>query len=149
MPRITTSPTTKRSRRAHRVVGGLFGAAALAALSAIAAPTASAAPDPVPTTWDHRYIASGVTVYVKENGDVISVCDSAANGYSAWVDVAEPYGPGYQMTVTGGYGSCVTRSAGNGGVYDLQENVQIGLSFIGAAAGTGGYKTFINDNRVT
>ncbi|WTX01132.1 hypothetical protein OG216_47845 (plasmid) [Streptomycetaceae bacterium NBC_01309] len=148
MPRSSATPTTKRSRRARRVVGGLFGAAALATLSAVAAPSASAGTDPVPTTWDHKYTAPGVTVYVKEYGDVISVCDSAANGYSAWVHVSEPYGPGYSMQI-GGYGSCVTRSASNGGAYDLQENVQIGLNFIGAAAGTGAYKTFINDNRVT
>lgn len=146
MPRTNTPPTTKRSRRARRVVGALFGAAALAALSAVAAPTASAATDPVPTRWDHKYTAPGVTVYVTEYGDVVSVCDAAANGKSAIVSVYDSTGFVYSIQNHNGYGSCKTYRAGYAGSWtDLREGDWINLAYVGDG-GSPWYADYLNDH---
>ncbi|MCF2533178.1 hypothetical protein [Yinghuangia soli] len=146
MPRTNTPPTTKRSRRARRVVGALFGAAALAALSAVAAPTASAATDPVPTSWDHKYTAPGVTVYVTEYGDVVSVCDTAANGQPAIVGVSDSRGFRYSIQNYRGYRSCKTYRAGNAGsTTDLREGDWINLAYVGDG-GRAWYADYLNDH---
>lgn len=135
MLRNTTTPTTKRSRRARRVVGGLFGAAVLASLSAVAAPSASAADVPDGIVWDHVYKAPGVTVYVEEYGDIISVCDSAANGAPAIASITDMTKVrSYTIKVTNGYGSCVTRGAGDGGVYNLTEGATIEVAYRGSGS---------------
>lgn len=63
------------------------------------------------------YKAPGVTVHVEEHGDIVSVCDSAANGKPAESQVSDSTGNHYPVHVTKGYGSCQTRSAGYGGGY--------------------------------
>ncbi|PBC78156.1 hypothetical protein BX265_2917 [Streptomyces sp. TLI_235] len=67
----------------HRIAA-LTAATVLLAGGALATATsASAAVDPPGGSWDHTCTAvdsaHGGTVYVEEHGDVVSVCDSAAD----------------------------------------------------------------------
>jgi hypothetical protein len=149
MPYTSTSPTaTTRSRRGRRTVAALFGAAALGALAIVTAPSATAAEAPDGTTWDHTWTGTGVAVYVEEHGDIISVCDTSANGHSAWVTVDDITDniTGYKLTASNGKGTCATHSASQGGRYDLRENNRIALNYEGAG-GNGTYAvSFVNDH---
>ncbi len=103
------------------------------------AASASASVDPPSGGWDHTWTTTdgdkGGTVYIEENGDRVSVCDTAADGYAPRVQVAneESTVPGaydirYTLTASGGLGSCATASASQGGVYNLPENTSIGVT---------------------
>lgn len=133
----------------RRVVGGALALAAAAAIATAAnaaaeEPPADVAPAdglPVGADWDHTFKEPGVTVYVKENGDIISVCDTAANGYgaSAWISSGSL---SYSLKVTNGQGSCKTGRASSG------ENIAEGwvdIEFQGDA-GTGYTRDFLNDH---
>ncbi|MGH4034366.1 hypothetical protein ACQB60_36215 [Actinomycetota bacterium Odt1-20B] len=98
---------------------------ALAATTFVGSATsASAGPGDPGDGWDHTWEAYGAKLYVKENGDVISVCDAARNGKPAWASLGD-----YSMTVTNGYGSCKTHRASEGGVYNLPESANITVWF--------------------
>jgi len=103
------------------------------------ATSASAVTDPPGGSWDHTWTTSdanqGGTVYIEENGDLVSLCDTAADGYAPRVSIAseESTVPGaydirYTLTASGGNGSCVTASASQGGVYNLPESTEIGVT---------------------
>ena len=105
----------------------------------LTATSASATVDPPGGSWDHTWKTTdadkGGTVYVEENGDVVSVCDSAADGLSARADIAveESSVPGaydtrYTLVASGGLGSCATARASDGGTHDLPEHVSIGVT---------------------
>jgi hypothetical protein len=131
-----------------RIGHGVAGAAALAAATIMAtAGSASADEPPDGIVWDHTYTAPGVTVYVEEHGDIISVCDSAENGHSAWVQVDWSNGgfpATYKSTVTNGVGSCKTHQASEVG-FDLDEGIYIKLAFEGDGS-TLRTAQFLNDN---
>ncbi|MFI6979153.1 hypothetical protein ACIBSV_11255 [Embleya sp. NPDC050154] len=146
MPPTGETPVTKRSRRVRRTIGALVGAAGLAALTAVAAPPASAADVPDGIVWDHVYRAPGVTVYVEEYGDIVSVCDSAGNGKPATVSVTDRSSASYTITVTKGYGSCVTRGVSDGSWYNLAEGARIDLTYQGAGGSTYYRASYINDH---
>ncbi|QIB44413.1 hypothetical protein [Streptomyces aureoverticillatus] len=150
MPQISAFSTDRhRSRRARRTVAALVGAAALATLGTVNAPTATAGPvPPGGSSWDHVWSGTGVKVYVKERGDIISVCDTAANGHSAWttVDRLNPDVEGYKMYARGGKGSCTSHSAAEGGRYNLAEGGQYTLNFEGRGDNGGTVAGFINDH---
>ena len=104
--------------------------------SLMTAPSASATVDP-PGSWDHTWkttdAAKGGTVYVEENGDVVSVCDTAADGLAARADVSVQLSSGgyyfrYRLVASGGEGSCATARASDGGAHDLPENVSISVT---------------------
>ena len=87
------------------------------------ATSASAQVDPPGGSWDHTWKTTdakqGGTVYVEENGDVVSVCDSAEDGLSARADVSVQQSSGayhvrYQLVASGGVGSCATARASDG-----------------------------------
>ncbi|MFK4145630.1 hypothetical protein [Streptomyces sp. NPDC004065] len=131
--------------RIGRVGAGAMALAAAATLMA-GAGSASATTDPgVP--WDHTYSAPGVRVYVKEYGDVISVCDTKANGEPATVQVRAtdvwPYN--YEMTASGGVNSCKSHRASDGGKYNLSER-GIDLAFDGDGGYWSGEGYFLNDH---
>ncbi|MFG3555286.1 hypothetical protein ACGGAQ_12980 [Micromonospora sp. NPDC047557] len=114
----------------------LTGATALTVAAVVAFPgSAAASPEPPGDGWDHVFSVKGVTVYVEEYGDVISVCDTLANGHNAWVDVS--YGSGWLYTakVNSGAGSCATHRASEGGIYDLKEGRDYLLDFAGSVDG--------------
>ncbi|GAB3578140.1 hypothetical protein GCM10027445_44890 [Amycolatopsis endophytica] len=125
-------------------------AAATVALTAAAVVattgTASAAVEPPGDGWDHTFKASGVVVYVEENGDRISICDTAANGKRAQLDVWIGSDPIYSSVVTKGKGSCVTHSASQGGKYNLPEGKQIVLAFFGNGYDYRAEESFVNDH---
>ncbi|MFD5702202.1 hypothetical protein [Streptomyces lasiicapitis] len=150
MPQISAFSTDRhRSRRARRTVAALVGAAALATLGTVNAPTATAGPvPPGGSSWDHVWSGTGVKVYVKERGDIISVCDTAANGHSAWttVDRLNPDVEGYKMYARGGKGTCTSHSAAEGGRYNLAEGGQYTLNFEGRGDNGGTVAGFINDH---
>lgn len=91
------------------------------------------------------FSANGVTVYVEEYGDVISVCDTRANGHNAWVSVSYASDWLYTLAVNSGAGSCATHRAGEGGIYNLKEGRDYLLDFAGSGEGTY-LSTFFNDH---
>nr|WP_206314768.1 hypothetical protein [Streptomyces coryli] len=102
--------------------------------------TASAYPDPG-IDWDHIYETTGARVYVEEYGDYISVCDTKANGASAYVSVMEiGYSdPSYSMTASGGVGTCKSHRASDGAKYNLNENGTVVLDYVG----TGNWSDYV------
>ncbi|GAA3842865.1 MULTISPECIES: hypothetical protein [Amycolatopsis] len=109
--------------------------------------TASAAPVPPGDGWDHVWSgASGdFKVYVEEHGDLISACDTKADGKTptVWVGPGTGETTRYSFRVTGGSGSCVSKSASLGGVYNLPE----GQKFTVTACSYGcGAWPFVNDH---
>lgn len=134
---------------ASRTVAALFGAAALATLTTVTAPSAVAAvAPPSGTSWDHVYSGAGVKVYVKERGDIVSVCDTSANGHAAWVTVSDMDAnlAGYKLTARGGKGSCASHLASEGYRYNMIEYDRIGLNFEGGADNGSYYVSFVNDH---
>jgi hypothetical protein len=126
-------------------VAAVLSAGALAVLAFNG--TASASPEPPGDGWDHTWTgASGdFKVYVEEHGDRISVCDAKADGYSptVWVGPGTGETTRYSFKVTGGNGSCATKSASNGGKYNLPE----GSKFTVTACSYGcGAWAFVNDH---
>ena len=150
MPHTTASPgVTRRFTRGRRTVAAVFGAAALAALTTLTAPSAVAAVvPPSGSSWDHTYSGAGVKVYVKEHGDIISVCDTSANGHSAWVTVDDITAniSGYKLTAGGGKGTCASHLASEGGRYNLREYDRIALNFEGEGGNGSYYVSFVNDH---
>ncbi|MGV9351454.1 hypothetical protein ACWDSD_43495 [Streptomyces spiralis] len=135
----------------HAMTASL-AAAVLGGLMTFTASPASAATPPDGIVWDHVWSAPGVTVYVEEHGDYVSVCDSDANGDSATATVWEVNGTvlyeQYTITVTSGAGSCVTRAASDGGVYDLTEGstAKFQIGFRGDSSYSMDYETWVNDH---
>ncbi|MFE4328007.1 MULTISPECIES: hypothetical protein [unclassified Streptomyces] len=143
MSYTTTRPTvTRRARLGRRTAAALLGAAALTGLTAVTAPSAGA------ITWDHTYSGTGVKVYVKEHGDIIRVCDTSANGHSAWVAVMDITDnvDHYKLKASGGKGTCATHQASEGGRYNLAEYSRIALNFEGAGGNGSYYVSFVNDH---
>ncbi|MET7704946.1 hypothetical protein [Micromonospora sp. NPDC005189] len=94
---------------------GMSGAAVLAAL-AVAVP-AHASFGPV-WTWNGDAGSMTFTSY----GDVLTVCDEEADGRYIDLRVYTASTNTHRYTIQAkSNGSCVTRSASNGGVYDLVE----------------------------
>ena len=97
---------------------------------------------------------SGEGVFTEE-GDRVHICDTDADGrgvaiyvYKGTPDNGTPL---YNMNV-GGEGRCVTKSAANGGVYDLPET-RVGFKFCRYWKEADGYHSgeckdydFLNDN---
>ena len=122
------------------------------------APSASATVDPPGGSWDHTWKTTdanqGGTVYVEENGDVVSVCDSAADGLSARADISveESSVPGaydtrYTLVASGGVGSCATARASDGGKHDLPEHWNIGVTvFLGPNYQHASTHYYLNDH---
>jgi hypothetical protein len=127
------------------------------ALATASAASASVAP-PGGGGWDHTWTTvdakHGGTVYVEEHGDVVSLCDTAADGYAPRAEVSTQDSVGtydikYTITGAGGYGACTTYSASNGGKYDLPENDNIMISiWLGPTKPGPGFKwyTYLNDH---
>ncbi|MEV6182907.1 hypothetical protein ACIHAR_14085 [Streptomyces sp. NPDC052016] len=119
-------------------IGALAATTVFLAGGALATATsASAAVDPPSGGWDHTWTTSdsrdGGTVYIAEHGDIVSLCDTAADGYAPRVQIASQASSGayhirYTLTASGGEGSCASARASQGGVYDLPENTQIGVT---------------------
>lgn len=108
-------------------------------------------------SWDHTWTTSdaahGGTVYIAEHGDVVELCDTAADGYAPRVEIFAQasngqYNSRYILTASDGFGTCATRSASNGGIYDLPENDNIAVSiWLGPSVGFDGSEHYyLNDN---
>ncbi|MGV9630030.1 hypothetical protein [Streptomyces sp. NPDC003487] len=144
---MTHTTTAQRSPHGRRTVAALLGAAALAALTTLTAPSASAAvAPPGGSSWDHVWSGNGVKVYVKEHGDIVSVCDTAANGHSAWVTVDDLTAnrSGYKLVASGGKGTCASHSASEGIKYDMDEYDRFGLNYEGAGGNGSYFVSFVN-----
>ncbi|MFD6281952.1 hypothetical protein ACFWFI_41310 [Streptomyces sp. NPDC060209] len=139
----TLSGVTKRARLGRRTAAALLGAAALTGLTTVTAPSAGAA-----INWDHTYSGTGVKVYVEEHGDIITVCDTSANGHSAWVAVMDITDniDHYKLKASGGKGTCATHKASQGGRYNLGEYSRIALNFEGGANNGSYYVSYVNDH---
>lgn len=94
--------------------------AATAAFAGIATATPAAA------AWNHTWYSAddnpGATVRVQEYGDVIKLCDSDADGYSAYVEVSYS-GRSFSMRV-GGNGDCTSSDAQE---HNIPENATVDL----------------------
>lgn len=122
------------------------GALAFAAAAVVStAGSALADPGPPGIVWDHTYKATGVVVYVEEHGDIVSVCDTAANGHRAEADVEDDgVGLRYTLSVTAGKGSCKTAQASDG--HDMGEGDLIGIAYGGNGKYPAAVSTFVNDH---
>lgn len=140
-------------------LAAVVGTVLLAGGTLVSATSASAAPArPAPEDWDYIWTTSdssphGGTVYVLEHGDVVEICDTAADGYTPRVKVFTQasngqYNERYTFAATGGNGGCVVHRATDGGVYDLPENDNIAVSvYLGPNAGyKGSEHIYFNDN---
>lgn len=128
-----------------RVVAGAIALAATTTVLTVGSAFAAEPPDGI--VWDHTYRATGVVVYVEEHGDIVSVCDTSANGHSAWVVVRDRVGYEYRLAATHGKGTCDTAQASDGGGHNLYEGDTIGLEMSGTGATYyDKYATFVNDH---
>lgn len=120
-----------------------IGSAVLGALGLAAVTVWGTAGSASAVKWDHTYRDTGVKVYVEERGDIVSACDTAADGYGVSVDV---YPPGhldkYTLTVTNGKGSCKTSRASQGGLHNLEEGGRVDL----VLSWGGNEYSFVNDH---
>ncbi|MEO3822898.1 hypothetical protein [Actinomadura sp. B10D3] len=138
--------------RIGRVLAGTMALAAAAIMAT--GGTASADEPPGGIVWDHKWSATGIRVYVEEHGDIVSICDSSANGHSAKAYVSAYYGghhnpsQEYFMKAANGYGSCKTHRASEGGVYNLPEGAawEIAINYDGDGDGNYAQRRFINDH---
>ncbi|WP_410612498.1 hypothetical protein [Amycolatopsis sp. lyj-109] len=120
------------------------------------ATSASATVDPPGGSWDHTWTTTdankGGTVYVEENGDVVSVCDTAADGLSARASISVQDGSGayperYLLVASGGLGSCATARASDGGTHDLPEHWNIGVAvYLGPNGQHSSQHFYLNDH---
>ncbi|MPY31317.1 hypothetical protein FNH09_08390 [Streptomyces adustus] len=101
------------------------------------ASSASATVDPPSGGWDHTWTTTdagkGGTIYIAEHGDIVTLCDTNADGRTPHLEVNYEDGPGdwgfaYALDATGGEGSCVSARASQGGRYDLPENEEIEIA---------------------
>ncbi|MFJ1730475.1 hypothetical protein [Streptomyces sp. NPDC088254] len=123
----------------RRKIATVAAASAFLAAGMLATATsASATVDPPAGGWDHTWTTSdsvpGGTVYIAEHGDVVSLCDTDADSLAPRVSIAVEqsiagaYDIRYTLTASGGEGSCVVARASQGGVYDLPEGKNIGVT---------------------
>lgn len=104
--------------------------------------------------WDHIWFTSdansGGTLYVEEHGDIVQLCDSAADGYAPRASISDgtPQGT-YTIVGAGGFGACTTVMASDGAPYDLPESQRIDVSIWLGPTPVKGSETdtyFINDH---
>lgn len=86
---------------------------------------------------------TGIQVTAVERGDVITVCDTKANGYAARMQVSSR-GVYYEKVVRAGSGSCITASASNG--YNLPENRNVTVTLNGENCTCWHQFTFYNNH---
>ncbi|WP_416477128.1 hypothetical protein [Streptomyces sp. LKA04] len=101
-----------------------FGVAGSAGLLVLGAATSAYAADGSMETDD---LFPGGKVTWTKYGDIITACDQDADGHAASVSVNYYKGGqyyGYSLTA-GGNGTCKTRRASDGGVYNLPEGAMI------------------------
>ncbi|MFJ9211307.1 hypothetical protein [Streptomyces sp. NPDC102264] len=100
-------------RKAAGVFAGAIALTVLGATNAVAA-------DYKMTTLGH-FITPGGTLEFTKNGDIVKVCDTDADGMAAEATVFNTSGSQRYAFHAGGKGTCVTKRASMGGVYDLPE----------------------------
>ncbi len=120
------------------------------------ATSASATVDPPSGGWDHTWTTSdsnpGGTAYIAEYGDIVSVCDTDADGVSPRVQIAVQYPSGayhirYTLTASGGEGACASARASQGGIYDLPEDTSISVAvWLGPDYGSVTTHYYVNDH---
>ncbi|MHA6619270.1 hypothetical protein [Pseudonocardia sp. DLS-67] len=123
-------------RRSPRSIGLMMRPRYFRATAGVLAMTAAAlvgfagsatAGEPPPSEWDHRWTDRGVAVYVREYGDRISVCDTAADGSNAYVQVSwGSDADGYSFYTSGGKGDCRSSSQ------NIPEGVWVGIRYAGS-----------------
>lgn len=117
----------------HKPRAVIFAAiAAVSAGIAFATPASAALSPPGGGTWDHIVYSygtpPGATLYIKENGDILEVCDTSADGKAATAKVMymrDGVEYEYTMTANGGYESCTSHNGSDGALYNLPENTEI------------------------
>src|SRR5262245_12115384 len=101
----------------------LLSTLVIAAVSTIASVVAGGTANA--TTWDHVWKTTddnpGGTVYIKENGDTVKVCDTDADGYwaEAFYSFQDGTHPTEMLLSASGHGNCETASASD---VDIPEN---------------------------
>ncbi|WP_432190220.1 hypothetical protein [Streptomyces sp. Tue6028] len=130
----------------RKILGISAGAAAIGGLM-LATPASASTSPPGGGTWDHVWTHDGATLSVEEHGDVIQLCDTAADGYSAKAYLVWNVSPGVadSMTLTvAGNGNCVGSDAST---HDITEGktVNVYISNTGPDS-TELYVTYLNDN---
>jgi hypothetical protein len=139
-----------------RKLTALLAATLLAGGALAGASAASAATQTTNATdWDHIWSttdpAGGGEIFIKEHGDVLKYCDEAADGLTPHAMITfqgtdGEFHPAYDISATGGEGSCTTVQASDGGAYDLPENSEIGVEFWLGTYEYDTYHKYLNDN---
>ncbi|WP_433243055.1 hypothetical protein [Actinomadura nitritigenes] len=134
--------------RIGRVLAGTMTLAAATIMATAGNASAGQLPPAPSGGWDHHWHGTGVDVYVEEHGDMIYVCDTSANGHSAWVaaDDITLNISGYKQTVTTGAGTCTGHDASDGAKYDLAEGSRISLNYDGVGTNGEYVTSFVNDH---
>jgi hypothetical protein len=136
----------------HKIAISAATALLAGGLLASASPASAAPLQPSATTWDHVWTTSdpahGGTIRIQEHGDVIQLCDTAADGYTPRADVTwgtTSNGSGFSLAAWGGNGACAEVSASMG--YDLPENTEIYVDiFLGPNFAYETYHSYLNDH---
>jgi hypothetical protein len=131
-------PSEREEGKMRHRIATLAATTVIAAGGVLAtASSASATVDPPPGSWDHTWATSdagqGGTVYIAENGDIVTLCDTNADGRTPHIEIVYEDGPGdwgsaYALVASGGEGSCISARASQGGAYNLPENKEIGVT---------------------
>ena len=92
--------------------------------------------DPIGTMWFNEY------------GDVVTLCDSDADGVKPTLHVAlyDPYDPDEYTLTVGGEGNCITRKASSGSAFNLPEDTNIGFLICKYPDGYCNANTWHNDH---
>ncbi|HVV09615.1 hypothetical protein [Amycolatopsis sp.] len=129
-------------------------AVALGAAGACLATTGTAAA----ASWDHVWTSTdanpGATVYIREYGDVVRICDTDADGYYAYVGYnykgsdGIPVGNGLSAS---GNGNCNQQGASTSAIDNIPENENVTVTVGLGKSGQAGLKfsathTFLNDH---
>lgn len=122
-----------------------MGRIAIAALAFAAAAVMTGAGSASAAGEVHTWKATGVKVHIEENGDVVTVCDTKANGQAARIDVSVGNSEHVRYSATAKKkGDCATRRASQHGDYDLPEHRTIRIEYRGQGNGFS-YHSFVND----
>ncbi|MGW7276266.1 hypothetical protein ACWGH5_37915 [Streptomyces sp. NPDC054864] len=119
--------------------------AAMAVVAAIAVAPGSAFAADTASGWDHVFTATGVKVYVEENGDKVRVCDTSANGVGATAAVFISSQLQYTLKDSKSGGSCASTSASDGAWWNLPEGDLIDIAYDGNG-GASAYAQYRNDH---
>jgi len=140
--------TFRRVRSVRRTTFGIT-AGVMATIGGLvfAGPASATIIPPTGGSWDHVWASVGgaATLYVKENADIFALCDTKADGQSAYAVIWYPASPkngDFDLTV-GGNGTCVVSTYVD---HDIPEGDEVSVDVMSGYGSDNFHTTFINDH---